>query len=83
MSTPSRSSRRWRRRRARTCSAIPQILLEQLKVGGRLVAIVGKAPVMEMQRIIRVGDTAWSTLNLLETSTAPLANAPRGETFSF
>lgn len=62
---------------------IPQILLEQLKVGGRLVAIVGKAPVMEMQRIIRVGDTAWSTLNLLETSTAPLANAPRGETFSF
>ena len=62
---------------------IPQILLEQLKVGGRLVAIVGQVPVMEMQRITRVGDTAWSTLNLLETSTAPLANAPRGDVFSF
>lgn len=62
---------------------VPQILLEQLKVGGRLVAIVGQAPVMEMQRITRVGDTAWSTLNLLETSTAPLANAPRGDVFSF
>lgn len=63
--------------------AIPQVLLEQLKVGGRLFAIVGDAPVMEAQRVTRVSETAWSTVNLLETATRPLANAPRPSTFIF
>ena len=37
---------------------VPQALLEQLKVGGRLVAIVGDEPVMRAALFTRVGDDA-------------------------
>lgn len=63
--------------------AIPLGLLEQLKVGGRLFAIVGTAPVMEAQLVTRISEAAWSTVNLLETATRLLANAPRPSTFDF
>ena len=63
--------------------AVPHVLLEQLKVGGRLFAIVGTAPAMEAQLITRTGEAAWHTANLFETVTRPLANAPRVPAFSF
>jgi len=61
----------------------PQALLDQLKPGGRLFAIVGEAPVMTAQVITRVADDGWRTVNLFETLAEPLANAPATSKFTF
>jgi len=50
---------------------VPQSLLDQLKVGGRLIAIVGQEPIMRATLITRVGDHSWSTQQPWD------ANAPR------
>jgi len=62
---------------------LPEEFLAQLKVGGRLLAIVGEAPVMTVQLVTRTDDDAWSRINLFETVVAPLANAPRRNAFVF
>lgn len=62
---------------------LPQELLQQLKVGGRLVGIVGGAPAMEAQLVTRTGEATFNTVNLFETMTAPLQNAVQGEQFVF
>ena len=64
-------------------ASVPQALLEQLKVGGRLFAIVGEAPVMTAQVITRAADDGWRTVNLFETMAEPLANAPVVDKFTF
>jgi len=63
--------------------AVPQELLAQLKVGGRLFAIVGLEPVMEAQVITREGESAFSTETLFETVTAPLAALAPVQKFTF
>ncbi len=50
---------------------VPQSLLDQLKVGGRLIAIVGQEPIMRATLITRVSDHSWSTTQPWD------ANAPR------
>jgi protein-L-isoaspartate(D-aspartate) O-methyltransferase len=50
-------------------------LLQQLKVGGRLAAIVGQEPVMQAKLYTRVGEAAWSQADLFDTV------APRLEGF--
>ena len=62
---------------------LPEVLLRQLKVGGRLVAIVGESPVMEAQLVKRSDENAFSSVNLFETVVAPLVNAQRPESFVF
>lgn len=62
---------------------LPQELLQQLKVGGRLVGIVGEAPAMEAQLVTRTGEATFNTVILFETMTAPLQNAVQGEQFVF
>lgn len=62
---------------------LPDEFLSQLKVGGRLVAIVGEDPVMEAQLVTRTGENAYSTINLFETVVAPLVNAAQREAFVF
>mgnify|MGYP002784772599 CR=1 FL=1 len=62
---------------------LPAEMLQQLKVGGRLVAIVGEAPAMEAQLVTRTGETTFNTVNLFETVTAPLKNAVQREQFVF
>ena len=64
-------------------AAVPQALLDQLKVGGRLFAIVGEAPVMTAQVVTRVAEDGWRTVNLFETLAEPLANAPVATKFTF
>ena len=61
---------------------LPEEFPAQLKVGGRLLAIVGEAPVMTVQLVTRTDD-AWSRIMLFETVVAPLANAPRRNAFVF
>jgi protein-L-isoaspartate(D-aspartate) O-methyltransferase len=62
---------------------LPPELLAQLKIGGRLAAIVGEAPVMSAQIVTRVTETAFDTLRLFETVARPLANALRPSSFRF
>ncbi|MBI2307947.1 MAG: protein-L-isoaspartate O-methyltransferase [Rhodocyclales bacterium] len=62
---------------------LPPEMLQQLKVGGRLVAIVGDAPAMEAQLVVRTGESTFNTVNLFETLTAPLKNAVQHEQFVF
>lgn len=62
---------------------LPDAFLKQLKVGGRLVAIVGEAPVMEAKLVTRTDENAFNTINLFETVVAPLQAATQREQFVF
>jgi protein-L-isoaspartate(D-aspartate) O-methyltransferase len=54
-----------------------------LKVGGRLFAVVGVAPVMDAVLIRRVDSEEWIRESLFETVIDPLLNAPTPERFVF
>jgi protein-L-isoaspartate(D-aspartate) O-methyltransferase len=57
---------------------IPKELLAQLRVGGRLAAIVGAPPVMEAQLITCTAEGTYNTVNLFETVVPSLhATAPK------
>lgn len=58
-------------------------LLEQMKPGARLFAVVGSPPVMAARLLTCTGVGVYSSIDLLETQIAPLANVPEGERFSF
>lgn len=62
---------------------LPQSLLQQMKPGARLFAIVGNPPVMAARLVTCTGEGLYSSIDLLETQIAPLANAPAGARFSF
>ena len=62
---------------------LPRSLLEQLKVGGRLAAVVGCGPAMSAQIVTRVTDGNYETLPLFETVTKPLRNALQPSAFRF
>lgn len=62
---------------------LPEGLLRQLRVGGRLTAIVGDAPVMTAQLVTRTAPDRWETTNLFETLAQPLRNAPHPPRFRF
>lgn len=63
--------------------AIPPELAAQLKIGGRMFAIVGELPAMHAQLIVRTGEDAYTTKALFETVAPPLANAPQPARFVF
>jgi len=62
---------------------LPQQLLQQMKAGARLFAVVGNPPVMAARLITCAGEGVYNSIDLFETSIAPLANALAGERFSF
>lgn len=53
-----------------------------LNIGGRLFAIVGDAPVMEVLLITRVKENEWTHQSLFETNVPALINAPEPERFA-
>ena len=55
----------------------------QLKVGGRLIAVVGSAPIMTAKLIVRAAEDAFSENGLFETSIPSLRNAPQADKFKF
>lgn len=63
-------------------AALPQTFLDQLKVGGRLAAFVGSAPVMEAVLITRVSENEYRRENLFETQ-VPYLVAPQPSHFKF
>jgi len=62
---------------------VPPALLEQLKVGGRLAAIVGFDPVMRTTIVTRTGDTSYTTAQPWDTNAPRLANFPEPSKFHF
>jgi protein-L-isoaspartate(D-aspartate) O-methyltransferase len=62
---------------------IPDALLAQLKVGGRMAAIVGDPPAMTAQIVTRISESGYDTLPLFETCLKPLRNAWRPDPFRF
>jgi len=54
-----------------------------LRVGGRLFAIVGAAPVMDAVLVRRVDESEWIRESLFETVIEPLLNAPAAPAFVF
>jgi protein-L-isoaspartate(D-aspartate) O-methyltransferase len=63
--------------------SVPDALLKQLRVGGRLAVVVGEAPVMEAQLITCTADGIYNTVNLFETVIPPLDGVAAKESFSF
>ncbi len=62
---------------------VPAQLRNQLKIGGRLAAVIGNEPVMTAVIITRISDTGFDTLKLFETRIKPLRNAERPSSFRF
>ncbi|MCU0898112.1 MAG: protein-L-isoaspartate O-methyltransferase [Burkholderiales bacterium] len=62
---------------------LAEAFAQSLRVGGRLFAVVGDAPVMEARLVTRVAESAVSATTLFETVVAPLRNAPQPERFAF
>ena len=62
---------------------LPPQFLQQLQVGARLFAVVGNPPVRAARLITCAGEGVYNSIDLFETSIAPLANALAGERFSF
>ena len=62
---------------------LPQPLLEQLKIGGRLVAIVGNEPVMQALLISRVADRQWKRVELFDTVAPRLQGFAEPAAFRF
>ncbi|PMS15831.1 protein-L-isoaspartate O-methyltransferase [Trinickia dabaoshanensis] len=62
---------------------LPQEMLEQLKIGGRLAAFVGTAPVMKAQIITRVDEKQFRVADVFETYIEPLINAVQPPRFKF
>jgi protein-L-isoaspartate(D-aspartate) O-methyltransferase len=62
---------------------LPDSLLQQLKVGGRLFAVVGDAPVMEGRLVTRLASNELQSVNLFETVIDPLQNAVQPQRFTF
>jgi protein-L-isoaspartate(D-aspartate) O-methyltransferase len=62
---------------------VPKALLQQLKVGGRLIGVVGYEPMMQAVRVRRVSDTGFHTENLFDTVVPRLQGFAEPTRFSF
>lgn len=62
---------------------VPPAVLAQLKVGGRLMAIVGDDPVMRATLIQRTGEANFVTTQPWDSAAPRLLNFPELSTFSF
>lgn len=62
---------------------VPQKLLQHLKVGGRLITIVGDEPVMRATVVTRTGEASFTTLQPWDTVAPRLLNFPEPSHFQF
>lgn len=62
---------------------LPPSLMTQVRVGGRIAAIVGDAPAMTAVIVHRTGEQAFKTVKLFETVVRRLREAPRVSQFEF
>lgn len=64
-------------------SEVPSALLEQLKVGGRLIALVGDDLILNATLFTRTSDSDWSSKKLWEGSAQKLQGFPQPSRFHF
>lgn len=62
---------------------LPQAFKSQLKVGGRLVAFIGEAPIMVARLVTCVSEGKYETVDLFENVVPMLRNARRADGFRF
>lgn len=62
--------------------SLPDDFKYQLAEGGRLIAVIGKSPIMQMVRITRISASAFEEEVLLETCIKPL-RGPVSSSFTF
>jgi protein-L-isoaspartate(D-aspartate) O-methyltransferase len=62
---------------------LPEAFLKQVKVGGRIAAIVGEPPAMEFNIVTRTGENSWNTVKVFETNVKYLTGAPAVSHFQF
>jgi len=62
---------------------VPQSLLGQLKVGGRLVAIVGHEPIMHAYLFTRTSQTDFKRVEMWDSNAPRLENFPESARFKF
>jgi protein-L-isoaspartate(D-aspartate) O-methyltransferase len=62
---------------------VPSALLSQLKIGGKLVAIVGQLPVMRATVITRASDTDFRSVEVFDTVAPRLSGFPEPSRFTF
>jgi protein-L-isoaspartate(D-aspartate) O-methyltransferase len=62
---------------------VPQALLQQLKVGGRLIAIVGEEPVMQATLYTRISQGVWDHRALWDTFAPRLLGFTEPSRFHF
>ncbi|CAN7594417.1 protein-L-isoaspartate O-methyltransferase [Pseudoduganella sp. LjRoot289] len=61
---------------------LPEAFLQQVKVGGRIFAIIGESPVMTAHVITRTSD-GYDKVKLFETDVKPLQSATQPSQFTF
>lgn len=62
---------------------VPAALLQQLNIGGRLVAIVGDEPMMRATLITRANDRSWTTIEPWDSNAARLSGFAEPSRFKF
>ncbi len=62
---------------------LPHVFLEQLSLGGRLLAVIGEAPIMSACLVTRTAQDAWSEIKLFETCIKPLRETEAPSAFHF
>ncbi|MET0348466.1 MAG: protein-L-isoaspartate O-methyltransferase [Rhizobacter sp.] len=63
--------------------AVPKALLAELKVGGRLIAVVGQEPVMRATIVTRVGDNEFRNVEVFDTVAPRLSGFDEPSRFTF
>ncbi|AKJ28302.1 protein-L-isoaspartate O-methyltransferase family protein [Caldimonas brevitalea] len=64
-------------------ASVPQQLLDQLKVGGRLAAVVGHDPIMRAVVVTRIDQNAFRTVEVFDTLAPRLLGFGEPPKFSF
>jgi len=62
---------------------VPHLILENMRVGGRLFAVTGTAPAMQAVLVTRKNANEWETSELFDTELTPLENGAQPAPFTF
>ena len=62
---------------------VPQVLMAQMKIGGRLIGIVGDEPMMYATVLTRTGESTWTTVQQWDTVVPRLLNFEAPSKFRF
>ncbi|MCW8983607.1 MAG: protein-L-isoaspartate O-methyltransferase [Gammaproteobacteria bacterium] len=62
---------------------VPRLILENMRVSGRLFAVTGTPPAMQAVLVTRKNANEWESKDLFDTELAPLENGTQSAPFSF